>query len=176
MRVDQSGNPGSPEIHRADAGTDATNAARQAGEFGIDKSGQSIVALFFTLQDVKGLGLSAAAGMTLTDGFYWDFDEGTRAWSRRFAERFKKGMPSVSHAGSYSVTLHYLRAVAAAHTDEAKAVVKKMHELPIKDEIVRNASLRPDGRMIHDMYLFKLKTPTESKGEWDLYKTLQVIP
>lgn len=167
---------GADFIALANAGTDATNAAKQAAEFGIGKSGQSVVALFLTLQDVKGLGLSAAAGTTLTEGFYWDFDEGTRAWSRRFAERYKKGMPSISHAGAYSVTLHYLRAVAAARTDEAKAVVKKMHELPIKDEIVRNASLRPDGRMVHDTYLFKVKTPAESKSEWDLYKTLQVIP
>lgn len=110
------------------------------------------------------------------EGFYWDFDEGTRAWSKRFAERYKKGMPSISHAGACSVTLHYLRAVAAARTTEAKAVVRKMHELPISDDIVRNASLRPDGRMVHDTYLFKVKTPAESKGEWDLYKTLQGIP
>lgn len=163
-------------IALANAGTDATNSVKQATEFGLDKSGQSVVALFLTLPDVKGLGLSAAAGTTLTEGFYWDFDEATRAWSKRFAERYKKGMPSISHAGAYSVTLHYLRAVAAARTDEAKAVVKKMHELPIKDDIVRNASLRQDGRMVHDTYLFKVKSPSESKGEWDLYKLLQVIP
>lgn len=160
----------------ANAGTDATNSVKQATEFGLDKAGQSLVALFLTLPDVKGLGLSAAAGTTLTEGFYWDFDEGTRAWSKRFAERYKKGMPSISHAGAYSVTLHYLRAAAAARTAEAKAVVKKMHELPIKDDIVRNANLRADGRMVHDTYLFKVKTQAESKGEWDLYKTLQVIP
>lgn len=167
---------GAKYIALANAGTDATNSVKQAAEFGLDKGGQSVVALFLTLPDVKGLGLFAAGGITLTEGFYWDFDEGTRAWSKRFAERYKKGMPSISHAGAYSVTLHYLRAVAAARTTEAKAVVKKMHELPISDAIVRNASLRPDGRMVHDTYLFRVKTPTESRGEWDLYKTLQVIP
>jgi branched-chain amino acid transport system substrate-binding protein len=167
---------GANYVALANAGTDATNSVKQATEFGLDKAGQSVVALFLTLPDVKGLGLSGAAGTTLTEGFYWDFDEGTRTWSKRFAERYKKGMPSISHAGAYSVTLHYLRAIAAAHTTEAKAVIKKMHELPIRDDIVRNASLRPDGRMVHDTYLFKVKTPTESKGEWDLYKTLQIIP
>jgi branched-chain amino acid transport system substrate-binding protein len=117
---------GANYIALANAGTDATNSVKQATEFGLDKSGQQVIALFLTLPDVKGLGLSAAAGTTLTEGFYWDFDEGKRAWSRRFAVRYKKGMPSISHAGAYSVTPHYLRAVAAAHTTEAKAVVKKI--------------------------------------------------
>jgi branched-chain amino acid transport system substrate-binding protein len=142
----------------------------------LDKSGQQVIALFLTLPDVKGLGLSAAAGTTLTEGFYWDFDEGTRAWSKRFAVRYKKGMPSISHAGAYSVTLHYLRAVAAAHTTEAKAVVKKISNCRSGTISCAMPACVQMGRMVHDTYLFKVKTRAESRGEWDLYQTLQVIP
>jgi branched-chain amino acid transport system substrate-binding protein len=127
------------------------------------------------LPDVKSLGLKFAGGITLAEGFYWDLDEKTRAFSLRF-ETIAKQKPSMAQGGAYSATLHYLRAVAAAKTTDPQTVVQKMRELPIRDDVVRNASLRKDGRMVHDYYQFQVKSPGESKGPDDLYTLRATIP
>ncbi|MET3354373.1 UNVERIFIED_ORG: branched-chain amino acid transport system substrate-binding protein [Xanthobacter viscosus] len=161
----------------ANAGTDATASIRQASEFGLQTSGKKPVALFLTLPDVKALGLAAAAGTQLTESFYWNVDDRTRTWSSRFAEVAGSGkMPSISHAGAYSATRHYLKAVAALRSKAPKAVTAKMREIPVEDDIVRNATLRPDGRLVHDTYLLQVKTPQQSKSEWDVYNVIEVIP
>ncbi|MFG1378245.1 ABC transporter substrate-binding protein [Xanthobacter autotrophicus] len=161
----------------ANAGADATASIRQASEFGLQASGKKPVALFLTLQDVKALGLAAAAGTQLTESFYWNFDDGTRRWSERFAEAAGGGkMPSISHAGAYSATRHYLKAVAASKSKQPKTVTARMREIPVQDDIVRNATLRADGRLVHDTLLLQVKTPQQSKSEWDVYNVLEVIP
>ncbi|WP_043878834.1 ABC transporter substrate-binding protein [Azorhizobium caulinodans] len=166
---------GADIIALANAGGDTVAGIKTAREFGITDSKQKLVAFFLTANDVKSVGLPVAQGTLLTEGFYWNLDDGTRA----FSERFKKeqgAMPSAIQAGVYSSILHYLKAVAAAKSDDAKTVVAKMRELPIKDDVVRNAKLREDGRMVHDFYVFQVKSPGSSKGEWDLYDLVGTIP
>ncbi len=166
---------GAKVIALANAGGDTQTAIKQAAEFGLQKGGQKLLALLIQITDVHSLGLQAAQGMILTEGFFAD----SSLEARKFADRFFAQMhimPTMIHAGVYSEVLHYLRAVEAAKTDEAKAVVAKMRELPIKDFFARNGKLRVDGRMVHDMYLVQVKTPAESKGEWDLYKLLATVP
>ncbi|MGS1009099.1 ABC transporter substrate-binding protein [Achromobacter anxifer] len=162
-------------IGLANAGTDTQNAVRQASEFGVTQGGQKLATLLVFLHDIKGLGLQAAQGLQFTTGFYWDRNAETRAWSQRYFER-QKSMPSMVQAGAYSATLHYLQAVQAAGTDDADAVAAKMKEMPINDFYARNGRIRADGRMVYDMYLAQVKTPAESKGEWDLLKILDTIP
>jgi branched-chain amino acid transport system substrate-binding protein len=159
----------------ANAGADATNAIKQAAEFGIVRGGQKLAGLLVYINDVNALGLEAAQGMRLTTAFYWDRNEESRAWARRYFERMKK-MPNMTQAGIYSATLHYLKAVAAAGTDETQAVMEKMRETPINDFFVKNGRIREDGRMVHDMYLYEVKAPAESKGAWDYYKLVATIP
>ncbi len=166
---------GADIIALANAGGDTIAGIKTAKEFGISGSKQKLVAFFLTAMDVKSVGLPTAQGTLLTEGFYWNLDDGTRA----FSERFKKEngtMPSAIHAGVYSSVLHYLKSVAAAKSDDAKTVVTKMRELPIKDDVVRNAKLREDGRMVHDFYVFEVKKPADSKGEWDLYDLVATLP
>ena len=122
------------------------------------------------------MGLNTAQGLLFSDGFYWNFDDQTRAFSTRFEKLHKGFKPTMVQAGVYSSVLHYLKAVAAAKTDDWKVVSKTMREMPIKDPIMRNASIRPDGRVIHDMYLFQVKKPSESKGPWDYYNLVSTIP
>ena len=167
---------GSNVIGLANAGGDTINAIKQAREFGITQAGQRLAGLLIFLSDIHSLGLETAQGLVLTTGFYWDLDDETRAWSKRFAERNNGRMPTMVQAGVYSAILHYLRAIEAAGTDEAKAVMAKMKELPIDDFFAKNGKLRQDGRMVHDMYLVQVKTPEESKGPWDYYKILRTIP
>jgi len=162
-------------IGLANAGGDTTNAIKQAAEFGIVKGGQKLAGLLVYINDVHSLGLERAQGMLLTEGFYWDLNDETRAWSKRFFERHNK-MPNMSQAGLYSSVMHYLKAVEAAGTDETAAVMAKMRELPINDVFAKNGRIREDGRMVHDMYLFEVKTPAESKGPWDYYKLLATVP
>jgi branched-chain amino acid transport system substrate-binding protein len=162
-------------IGLANAGPDTINSIKGAREFGIDKKTQRIVGFILTAQEVRSLGLETAQGATLAEGFYWDYDTGTRAWSNRYEKLSKLGKPSMIHAGVYSSVYHYLKAAAVSKTTDAKTVVQAMHKLPIKDEVVRNAKLRPDGRMVHDYYLFTVKSPAESKSEWDLYRLDKVI-
>ncbi len=161
-------------IALANAGNDTTNAIKQAVEFGITKQ-QTLAATLMFITDVHGLGLSKAQDMYLTEAFYWDFDEKTRAWSKRFFEKHKR-MPTMVQASVYSSVLHYLKSVSAAGTDEMMPVLKKMRELPVEDMFSRNGKLREDGRMVHDMYLLQVKKPAESKYPWDYYHVRQVTP
>lgn len=162
-------------IGLANAGTDTQNSVRQASEFGITQSGQKLATLLVFLHDIKGMGLKVAQGLQFTNGFYWDFDDETRAFANRFYARHK-GMPSMVQAGAYSATMHYLKAVAAAGTTDADAVSAKMKEMPINDFFAKHGKIRADGRMVHDMYLAEAKKPSESKSDWDLLKINAVIP
>ena len=159
----------------ANAGTDTTNAIKQAAEFGLTRSGQSLAGLLVYVNDVKALGLQAAGGMLLTEAFYWDLNDETRAWSKRFFDKTGK-MPNMSQAGLYSATMHYLRAVQAAGTDQTTDVMKVMKETPINDFFAKNGKIREDGRMVHDMHLFEVKKPSKSQGPWDLYKLVATVP
>lgn len=168
---------GAQIIGLANAGADTINAIKQAKEFGVTQAGQQLAGLLVFITDVHSLGLETAQGMMLTTGFYWDMDEGTRAWSKRWSEKMGGGkMPSMVHAGTYSQVLHYLKAAAAAKTDEGIKVADKMREIPIQDFFAKNGKIRADGRMVHDMYLAQVKKPSESKGPWDYYKIVRTIP
>ncbi|MBN8983342.1 MAG: ABC transporter substrate-binding protein [Rhizobiales bacterium] len=160
----------------ANAGSDMINTIKQAAEFGLTQGGQSLAGLLIFSSDVKALGLQAAQGLVLTEAFYWDQTDATRAFSKRFAEKFNGKMPTSSQAGVYSSVLHYLKAVTAAKSKDSDVVMAKMKELPIDDALFGKGSVRPDGRAIHNMYLYQVKKPSESKGEWDLYKVLATIP
>ena len=127
------------------------------------------------LSDIHALGLETAQGLVLTTGFYWDLDDESRAWSQRYYERMQR-MPNMIQAGVYSSIMHYLKAVQAAGTDEGKVVAAKMKELPIKDMFARNGKVREDGRLVHDMYLARVKTPAQSKKPWDYYEIVRTIP
>jgi len=158
----------------ANAGLDTTNSIKQAAEFGIVRGGQKLAALLMVLSDVHGLGLEAAQGLVLTEGFYWDHDDKARAFGERFLKRTGR-MPNTIQAGTYSATLSYLKAVKAAGTKDADAVAKKLKELPVDDAFAQGKVLQ-NGRMVHDMYLFEVKKPSESKKPWDYYKQIAVIP
>jgi branched-chain amino acid transport system substrate-binding protein len=158
----------------ANAGLDTVNSIKQAAEFGIVRSGQKLAGLLMVLSDVHGLGLETAQGLVLTEGFYWDRDDTTRAFSERFFKRTSR-MPNMIQAGTYSATLSYLKAVKAAGTKDTEAVAKKLKELPVDDAFAKGKVLA-NGRMVHDMYLFEVKKPSESKKPWDYYKQLAVVP
>lgn len=166
---------GAKVVALANAGQDTINSVKQASEFGIVAGGQKLVALLAFLSDIHSIGLELGQGLLVTTGFYWDMDEESRAFSKRFFEKFGK-MPTMVQASVYSSTLHYLRSVEAAGTDDGKTVAAKMKELPIKDPVLRNASIGANGRVIHDMYLMQVKAPSESTGEWDLYKPVKTVP
>jgi branched-chain amino acid transport system substrate-binding protein len=159
----------------AGSGTVLVNAVKSAQEFGIRKGGQELAGLLVWITDIKSMGLDLAQGLVLTNAFYWDRDDETRAWAKRFYERMKR-MPHMGDAGDYSSTMHYLKAIAAAGTDDAQAVMRKMRDMPINDFFAKNGKIREDGRMVHDMYVYEVKKPSESKGEWDYYKLREVIP
>src|SRR5580704_12234534 len=161
-------------IGLANAGLDTTNSIKQAAEFGIVKGGQKLAALLLTLAEVHGLGLEAAQGLVLTEGYYWDRDDKSRAFGERFFKRTGR-MPSMIHAGTYSATLQYLKAVKAAGTKDSDAVAAKLKELPVDDSFAQGKVLA-NGRMVHDLYLFEVKKPSESKKPWDYYKQLAVVP
>ncbi|MHC2467053.1 ABC transporter substrate-binding protein [Bradyrhizobium embrapense] len=161
-------------IGLANAGLDTTNSIKQAAEFGIVRGGQKLAGLLMTLSEVHGLGLEAAQGLVLTEGFYWDHDDASRAFSERFFKRTGR-MPSMIHAGTYSATLSYLKAVKAAGTKDSEAVAAKLKELPVDDAFAKGKVLA-NGRMVHDLYLFEVKKPSESKKPWDYYKQLAVVP
>ena len=162
-------------IGLANAGQDTINSIKQAGEFGITKAGQRLAGLLVFSTDVAALTLPVAQGLVLTEAFYWDLNDETRAWTKRFRAKRDK-IPSMLTAGSYSSTLHYLKAVQAAGTDDAKAVMAKMREIPINDVMTKNGKLREDGRVERDMYLFQVKSPAESKSKDDIYKLLATVP
>ncbi len=167
---------GADAIVLAEGGFDLINALKQAQEFGITRQGQKLALPFALLTDIQGLGLAAAQGLVLTEAFYWDLDDGTRRFSARFAARNKGKPPTSVQAGAYSAVLHYLKGVAAANSINAVDVIAKMKEMPVSDDAFGEGTLRQDGRMVHDMVLVEVKTPTESKGAWDLYKVLRRIP
>ncbi|MBX9587705.1 MAG: ABC transporter substrate-binding protein [Hyphomonadaceae bacterium] len=159
----------------AGSGTVFINAVKSAKAFGIAQGGQTLAGLLVWDTDVHAMGLQLAQGLVLTSAFYWDRDEGTRAFAKRFYERMKR-MPHMGDAGDYSSTMHYLRAIQAAGTREAKVVMAKMREMPIDDFFAKGGRIREDGRMVHDMYVYEVKKPSESKGEWDYLKLRAVIP
>ncbi|MBN9694900.1 MAG: ABC transporter substrate-binding protein [Zoogloea sp.] len=165
---------GAQVIGLANAGADTTNAIKQAAEFGITPT-QSLAGLLMFITDIHSLGLKSTQGMYLTEGFYWDLNEETRAWSKRFFGVQKK-MPTMVQAGQYSSVYHYLKAVKAAGSDDTKKVMAQMKKLPINDFFAKNGQIREDGRMVHDMYLMQVKKPAESKYPWDYYHVRQVIP
>jgi branched-chain amino acid transport system substrate-binding protein len=167
---------GAQVVGLANAGGDTVNSIKQAHEFGLTKSGQKLAGLLVFITDVNSLGLDTAQGLVLTTGFYWDMDDQTRAWSKKFAARMGGKEPTQVQAGVYSEVLHYLKGVQAANSREGTAVVAKMRELPIDDFFAKHGKLREDGQMVHDMYLAQVKTPAESKGPWDYYKILRTIP
>jgi branched-chain amino acid transport system substrate-binding protein len=166
---------GAKVIGLANAGTDTTNAIKQAHEFGITQAGQQLASLLMFISDVNALGLDVAQNLVLTTGFYWDMDDETREWSERFNERVGQ-MPTMVQAGVYSAVMHYLNAVKETGTDEAPAVVKQMKATPVNDFFAKNGKIREDGRMVHDMYLARVKSPDESQGQWDYYEILRTIP
>jgi branched-chain amino acid transport system substrate-binding protein len=158
----------------ANSGADFVNSIKQSAEFGLTAK-QLVTGLLVYENDIHAIGLKAAQGMLITNGFYWDRTDETRAWSKRFFDKIKHA-PTMNHAGIYSAVLHYLKAIGQAGTDEAQAVMAQMRAIPVNDMFAKNGRLRIDGRMVHDMYLFQVKTPEESKGEWDLYKLIETIP
>jgi branched-chain amino acid transport system substrate-binding protein len=162
-------------IGLANAGLDTTNAMKGAAEFGIAKGGQKLATLLFTLSEVHGLGLAAAQGAVLTEAYYWDLNDTTRDFGNRFLKRTGR-MPNMIHAGTYSCVLQYLKAMKAAGTDETEAVTKHLHAMPVNDAFCTNGKVLANGSMSHEMYLFEVKSPEESKGPWDYYKLLAKIP
>jgi branched-chain amino acid transport system substrate-binding protein len=165
---------GAKVVAFANGGGDMVNAVKQANEFGLTKN-QTMATLLVFLSDVHSMQLQAAQGLKFVTGFYWDRDDESRAWSKRFFARQGR-MPTQVQASTYSAVRHYLAAIASAGTDEAKAVMAKMRAAPVDDFYVRNGHLREDGRLVHDMYFAQVKTPAESRGPWDYYKILGVIP
>jgi branched-chain amino acid transport system substrate-binding protein len=162
-------------IGLANAGGDTINAIKQAAEFGLTRSGgQRLSPLLVYVSDIDSIGLETAQGLLLTEAFYWDLNDETRAFSKRFMERFKRA-PTAAQAGVYSSTLHYLKAVKQAGTTDAAPVMKIMKDTPINDMFAQNGRIREDGRMVHDMYLFEVKKPAESKGKWDYYKLVTTV-
>jgi branched-chain amino acid transport system substrate-binding protein len=167
---------GAKVVGLANAGGDTINTVKQAGEFGLTTGGQKLAALLVGIRDVHSLGLNVAQGLIITEGFYWDLNDETRAWSKKFGDRSGGNMPSQIQAGVYSGVMHYLKAIEAAKTDEAKAVVAKMKEIPVNDFFAHGGKVREDGRMVHPMYLEQVKRPDESKYPWDYYKIIKEIP
>jgi branched-chain amino acid transport system substrate-binding protein len=162
-------------IGLANAGGDTTNALKQAAEFGIMQGGQKIIALLMQITDVHALGVTATQGLIVTDAFYWDSNDETRAFSKKFMGRVGH-MPTMIQAGLYSATMHYLKAIEAIGTDEAPKVMAQMRAMPINDFFAKGGKIRIDGRMVHDMNLYEVKKPEESRGEWDLYKLIATVP
>ena len=159
----------------ANGGGDTINTIKQANEFGIVAGGQKLAGIVMFISDIHSLGLKIANGLIITEAYYWDQNERTRAFGKQFFDRMKR-MPTMNQAATYSATLHYLKAVKAAGTRETKAVLAKMRELPVRDAFTDNGFLREDGRMVHSMLLLEVKKPEESKYPWDYYKVLAEVP
>jgi len=166
---------GARVIALANAGGDTINAVREAAELGISSRSQALAPLLVFLTDVHTLGLDVAKGMTFIDGFYWNADPETRAWSKRFFAR-RGVMPTMSHAGVYSAVKHYLGAIQAAGTEDAFAVATKMRATPVDDFFAKGGRIRVDGRLAHDMYVVQVKQPAQSRQPWDYYEILSTIP
>lgn len=166
---------GAQVIGLANAGGDTINSIKAASEFGITKK-QKLAALLIFITDVNSLGLNAAQGLFAAEGFYWDQNDDTRKWSKAFAAKMGGKMPTMVQAGVYSSTLQYLKAIQAAGTDDPDAVMKQLKSMTLNDATVKGGKIRPDGRMVHEFYLFQVKSPSESKGPWDYYKLVSKIP
>ncbi len=164
-------------IGLANAGGDTINSIKQAAEFGIVKGGQSLAGLLMFITDVHALGLNTAQGLTFTETFYWDLNDETRAFAKRFAALApRNNYPSMVHAGVYASVLHYLKAIEAIKSDDGLKVVEQMKKMPTDDPLFGKGTIRPDGRKLHQAYLFEVKKPAESKGPWDYYKVRATIP
>jgi branched-chain amino acid transport system substrate-binding protein len=163
-------------IGLANAGSDTVNAIKQAGEFGITQGGQKLATLLMFISDVHAMGLQNAQGLVFSTAFYWDTNDETRAWSRRFMEKFGGRAPTMAQAGVYGAVNHYLKTIATTDETSGKAIVKKMKEMPINDFMGKNVHIREDGRVMRDIYLVQVKTPKESKEPWDYYKILATVP
>ncbi|WP_245272235.1 ABC transporter substrate-binding protein [Xanthobacter sp. 126] len=172
----QAQSSGAKVIGLANAGNDLITAVKQASEFGITQGGQQLAGLLIFSSDVKALGLQAAQGLVLTDAFYWDLNDDTRAFSKRFGAKFNGKMPTSAQAGVYSSAMHYLNAIKDAKTKDAPKVMEQMRATPINDPLFGKGEIRIDGRAIHPMYLLKVKKPADSKGEWDLFEVVSTIP
>ena len=162
-------------IGMANGGGDTINLIKQAGEFGIVAGGQKLAGIVMFISDIHSLGLKTAQGLTITEGYYWDKDDLSREFGKKFFARMNR-MPTMNQASTYSATMHYLKAVKAAGTRDTKAVLAKMRETPVKDYFTQNGKLREDGRMVHSMLLLEVKKPEESKYPWDYYKVLAELP
>ncbi|MCA1396853.1 ABC transporter substrate-binding protein [Bradyrhizobium sp. BRP56] len=162
-------------IGMANGGADTINTIKQASEFGIVAGGQNLAGIVMFISDIHSLGLKLAQGLIITEAYYWDLNDRTRAFGKRFFERMKR-MPTMNQAATYSATLHYLNAVKAAGTKETKPVLAKMRATPVRDAFTDNGVVREDGRMVHSMFLFEVKKPEESKAPWDYYKVLAEVP
>lgn len=159
----------------ANGGGDTIRSIKQSAEFGVVQGGQKLAALVMFISDVHSLGLQAAQGLVITEAFYWDLNDETRAFAKRFLERTKR-MPTMTQAANYSATLHYLKSVQAAGSKDTKLVLTKMRETPVHDVFTKNGTIRADNRMVHSMFLLEVKSPAESKSEWDTYKVLAEVP
>jgi branched-chain amino acid transport system substrate-binding protein len=162
-------------IGLANAGGDTINSIKQAAEFGLAEGGQKLAGLLVFVSDVHSLGLKTAQGLQLTEAFYWDQNDDTRAWSKKFFDKMKRE-PTMAQAGVYGAVFHYLNAIKATGSDDGPTVVKKMKETPVNDFMTKNGKILENGRLIRDMYLYEVKKPSESKGEWDVYKLISTIP
>jgi len=162
-------------IGLANAGGDTINSIKQAAEFGIVEGGQKLAGLLVFITDINSLGLQTANGLQLTEAFYWDQNDATRAWSKRFMDKMKR-QPTMVQAGVYGAVTHYLAAIKATGSDDGLTVVKQMKATPVNDFMTKNGKIRDDGTLVRDMYLFEVKKPSESKGPWDYYKQIAVIP
>ncbi|NKQ11378.1 ABC transporter substrate-binding protein [Pseudomonas sp. SST3] len=166
---------GADVVALANAGADTVNSLKTASEFGVTQSGQRLAGMVVFLNDIHAMGLEVTQGLMLTTGWYWDMNEEARAWAKRYEERMGS-MPTMVHAGIYSAATHYLNAVKETGSDDTATVRAQMAKTPVNDMFAKNGTIREDGRMVHDMYLVQVKTPAESKGEWDLYKVVSTIP
>ena len=162
-------------IGLANAGGDTINSIKQAAEFGVVEGGQKLAGLLVFISDIHSLGLQAAHGLQLTEAFYWDQNDATRAWSKRFFDKMKRE-PTMVQAGVYGAIMHYLAAIKATGSDDGPAVLKQMKATPVNDFMTKNGKIREDGTLVRDMYLFEVKKPSESKGPWDYYRQIAVIP
>lgn len=167
---------GAKVIGLATSGQDMVNAVKQAQEFGVQTSGQKLAGLLLVVNDVQGIGLQSAQGLVLSESFYWDMNDETRAWSRRYMAEFGGRVPNMIHANAYAGTMHYLKAVQATGTDDGPTVVARMKATPMNDFANKDVVIRSDGRVMHTLHLLQVKAPQESKGQYDFYKVLGSTP
>ena len=172
----QASSSGANIVALANGGDDTANALKQAREFGLDRGGLRVAALAATISDVHAIGLEAARGLLFSEAFYWDQNEGTRGFARRFAQRYKGRMPTSIQAGVYAAVLHYLKVVKATGTDDGVRVVQAMKQTPTEDALFGHGAIRSDGRVVHDMYLFQVKASGDSKGPWDYLQLVATVP